>query len=377
MFINNLMKLNNIINSSHLRSKELLNSGSEKLILINEKMDRISDTISEEAVIPLLGWGYHALGNLSEKISAVFSEKRPIQIRKMWTDPFSSEILLKMFIPIENFSKHHSIRTPTKNRYFHFLDQCFVSAAQGLYAYISEVNSILRLPGNLKNAVKKMDIDYFLNHVLKRGGGIFSVVSKILFKTKQVACFLLNVAIKVSDLVLQMLFVMPHFEFFEYIRENIEAVQQKIKNKFSKIAIKEIEKRETRIRKDIVASAASYSTWYSTTLANRILLKSGIGLISYGIAESVLNQGLGVPTLPLKMIAVSSTAYLLWKNVYQPYLQEYYDAYNPEFDPNRSYLADFLKRYYLDYLYFPLEAAKHFFQHEKQDVQPLPTGSNP
>ena len=146
------------------------------------------------------------------------------------------------------------------------------------------------------------------------------------------------------------------------MREIVHDARMKIRGKFKDLAMKVVEKRECRIRREIVANVADFTTRYVLSLINRVVVKTGLGLAAYSCIEKALHSSIPVHTLALQTLAGVSTAYLLWRNVYEPYLEEYYQAYEKEFDPSRCNMKEFLNHYYLGYLYLPLGGVSTFFK---------------
>lgn len=329
---------------------------------INEGLDAISDTYSERYLLPFFYSGYEKTGALCSSIAGAVSQSLALNIRNTWVDPLSTDKLLKIFVPLENLARRISLRIPTQKRVFHYFDQVFVSSAQHFYAYIKEVNGILDIPRRLKVLAEKMNFDQIIADRLNKRGEVFVIAMDFLGTVKEVVLTLLDLVIKVVDYVLQRIFLNPNFALLGYARDIVDKARKKIHAKFCVVAVHAIEKREKKLRKEIVANVATFTTHYLTTLVNRVSLKTGLGVLSYFAAEALIHSSLPIHKAALKVTAVSLTTFFLWKNIYGPFLNEYYEAYNKNFDPDKSYLKNFLDRYCLGYLYYPLEGAKNLFE---------------
>lgn len=329
---------------------------------MNEGLDTISDTYTERCLLPFFYSGYQKTGNLCALVAGIFSRSLSDGIRNVWVDPFSTSMLLRLFVPLENLSRRFSLRVPSQKRLFHYLDQTFVSTAQHFYAYIKEVNGILTIPKSLKALAEKMNFDQIIADRLNKQGQVFVIAMDFISTVKELFLELIDLTIKVVDFVLKKLLLDPNFALLGYLRDIVHKARKKMHAKFCVVAIQAIEKREIKLRREIVANVATFVTHYVTTLTNRVALKTGLGVFAYGAIESFIHSSFAVHKTALQATAVSLTCYFLWKNVYGPFFHEYYTAYQRDFDPDRSYLKSFLDRYYLGYLYYPLESAKNLFE---------------
>lgn len=327
-----------------------------------EVLNSLCDGFSEHIVIPLLKSGYHVGGEVTARVAGCFSTRMEKHVRNFWVDPFSTETLLTLLKPVENLSHKIARRKPTQKPFLHFLDQSLVSSSQHLYAYIKEVNHLLQIPQNIKAFIKTFSFDNFMTHSTQLGGRMFIFLNSIFLGAKQVALILIDYAIRITDLFFQCILATSKFEVLGYLREIVHDARMKVRNKFKDLAMNAIQKRECRIRREIVANVADFTTRYVVSLVNRVVIKTGLGLAAYSCFEKALQSSIPVHTLALQTLAGVSTVYLLWKNIYEPYLDEYYQAYKKEFDPSQCTMKEFLDRYYLGYLYFPLEGVSNFFQ---------------
>ncbi|NGX27732.1 MAG: hypothetical protein K940chlam6_01670, partial [Chlamydiae bacterium] len=247
----------------------------------NGVLNSFCDGFSNRIVVPFLQSGYHLGGEVTARVAECFSTRVEKHVRNFWVDPFSTETLLTLFKPVENLSHKIARRVPTQKPFLHFLDQSLVSSSQHLYAYIKEVNHLLQIPQNIKAFIKTFSFDAFMTHSTQLGGRVFIFLNSVALKAKQIALVLLDYAIRIIDLFFQCILATSEFEVLGYMREIVHDARMKIRNKFKDLAMKSIQKRECRIRREIVANVADFTTRYVVSLVNRVVVKTGLGLAAY------------------------------------------------------------------------------------------------
>lgn len=328
----------------------------------NEKLNSFSDGFSEQIEIPVLKSSYKGSGALLARISACFSNRLEMRVKNLWEDPFSTKTFLTLFKPVENLSLWMTKHKPTQKPFLHFLDQSFISIGQHLYAYMKEVNHLFQLPISLKAFIKRISFDNYMIQLAQSKGRVFVFLNSALLKAKKVALALVDYVIRIADLFFQCVFASPQFEVFGYLREILHNAREKIHGRFTELAIRAIENRESRIRKIVVGNVADFTTHYIVTLINRVAIKTGLGVVAYAFLEKGVESLLPGHSLALRTITGATTAYLLWRDVYQPYFDEYYQAFKPKFDPDKCNMRTFLARYYLSYLSMPIDKVNTFLK---------------
>ncbi len=315
----------------------------------NNFLNILSDDFSKKA-IPYLKSKYISNGPLLSRICASFVMRLKPYEENLWEDPFSTETLLYCGKKIEDLSLWMAKRKPTQNPYLHFIDQSCISIGQHLYDWVKEANQIAQLPISLKVFMKNVSFDNYMKQATQSKGRLVIFLNSVRLKIKGVALALVDYAIRILDLFFQYITANPQFEVFKYLRDIIRNARENVKQGFSDVAIKVIEKRETEIRKTVVCNSANSTLDFIVPIIDRAVLKTGLGLFAYSYLERAVECLLPGHTFALRTITGATTAYLLWQNVYQPYFDEYYQAHKEEFNPEQNNMKPFLSRHLSHYL---------------------------
>lgn len=330
----------------------------------NEYLNSVADGFSYKVSIPLIAGAYQYGSEAVAQVGGLFSNALKTRLRDAAEDPWSTRTILVALTPVEVFTQFIAEKVPTKLPGIHFLDQSITSISQHLYTYMKEVNELLSVPDNMRAFLNTFSIGAIFDQSAQMGGDVGKVVSKTRRYASTILFFVLDQVIWAVDLIFQVLFSSTDIKVLGYLKEVIHAGRQKLQGTISDHANSVIHDREKRIRSQLVGAVANATNEFMVTLTNRVAFKTLLGLGAY----SLLEMGLS-PTIPapyLRTIVGATTASLLWINVYQPFLQEYYDAYNPKFNPDACHLRDFLSFHEYRELYLPLHGTKKFFQNVEQ-----------
>ncbi|MDN3506387.1 MAG: hypothetical protein P0S96_04060 [Simkaniaceae bacterium] len=336
-------------------------NNSSVLGAFNDALNSAGDGFARWVVIPPLKMGYQLSGDLCARVAGCFSTSLEKSVRNNWKDPVSTDFLLALFKPIEGLARRVADHKPSQARLFHFIDQSVVSHAQHLYVYVKEMNKLLELPKGIKEFVRASSFNNVLSRSARLGGKAFIAIDSMRLQARKIALTIFHYLVVTIDLFFQYMLLIPDVEILKYLLDAIKAGQSKLHGKFSDHAIKAIEKREKRVRAQIVANVANCTIDYVTTLASRVSLKVILGLGAYFKFERTLQSAYSISTTPLQFTVGSITACLLWRNVFQPYFYEYYKAYEQDFNPDNCTMSEFLDRYSMKGLTIPVEGAKNFF----------------
>jgi len=325
------------------------------LVQFNDALSSVGDGFARWVVIPPIKASYLASGALLARVSSCFSASLEKSVRNLWRDPLSTDTLLFLSKPIEGFARQIANHQPVQNRIFHFIDQSIVSHAQHLCLYLKEMNKLLELPKGIKEFIKASSLNHVLSRSARLGGRLFIAIDSMRLHLRKITLAVLHYLVLTIDLMFQYLLLTPDVEFMKYLLTVIDSGRGKIHGKFSDQAVKAIEKRESRIRAEIVANVADFTMDYVITLTSRVSLKAILGLGAYFKIEKALQGAYAISTTPLQASVGIVTAYLLWRNVYQPYFESYYEAYKQDFDPENCTMKEFLDRYSMGYFIIPVE----------------------
>jgi ASC-1-like (ASCH) protein len=328
---------------------------------LNDSLNEFGDKLATQVIVPPIEWAYQGAGSLLSRVAGCVSVKLGKGVQTTWRDPLGTDTLLRLFRPIENLSRRLATRQPSRNRLIHFLDQSLVSHAQYLYVHLKEMNKLLELPKGIKDFIRDSSVNHLLSRSARLGGRLFVAIDKARITVRNAALTILHYVIRAIDLVFQYIILDPDVELFKYLLDAIEVGRKKLHGRFSENALKAIEKRESQIRSQIVANVADFSLNYISSLVSRVSLKSLLGVGFYLPIEKALHYASVIHPTALQFNAGMITAYFLWINVYQPYLESYYEAYRQDFNPNSCTMKEFLKRYHCSWLFLPVEGAKNFF----------------
>lgn len=331
------------------------------LVRFNNTLNSVGDGFARWVVIPPMQRGYQFSGELIARVAGCFSASSEKSVRDLWKDPLSTNTLLSLFKPIEELARRVASHNPTQVRFFHFIDQSIVSHAQHLYLYLKEMNKLLELPKGIKEFVKASSLNHVISRSARLGGRLFIAIDSMRLQARKIVLAFFHYLVLTIDLFFQYMLLIPDLELLKYLLDAIEAGRGKLHGKFSDQAIKAIEKRERRVRAEIVANVANFTMDYVTTLTSRVSLKTILGLGAYFKIERALQSAYAISTTPMQASVGCITAYLLWRNVFQPYFDEYYQAYKTDFNPNNCTMGEFLDRYSMGCFHIPVEGAKNFF----------------
>jgi len=326
----------------------------------NEYLNSVADAFSYKVSIPLITGAYQYGSEATAQIGGLFSRALKTRLRDAAKDPWSTRTILAALTPVEKFTRYVAERVPTKLPGFHFLDQSITSISQHLYTYMKEVNELLSVPDNMRKFLSNFSMGKILDHSAQIGGDIGKVVGKIRKIASRILFFVLDQVIWAVDLVFQTLFSSTDIRVLGYLKEVIRAGRKRLRGTIRDHANSVILDREKRVRSQLVGAVANATNEFMVTLTNRVAFKTLLGLGAYSLLEMGLSSTIPAPYL--RTVVGATTASLLWINVYQPFLQEYFDAYNLNFDPDECHLRDFLSFHEFRELYLPLHGTKKFFQ---------------
>lgn len=313
----------------------------------NDLLNSLSDRFSKNTAIPVIKSSYLSVGSCISECAGLVSTRLKDWLEDSWCDPLTSSSVLRITQPIERLSLFVATQNPTKIKQLRYLNICLISSAQDLYSYLKNVNYILNLPTLLKQFFATFSVDNFINRLSVYGGKSFVIISDLILIGKYIILTLIDVVIKVVDFVIS-LFTFTDLEILAYLREIIQDASDNIHLKFVDIASMAIDKIENRFRKKVVVEIANYALNYTIPILNRIALKSLIGVGIYFGAQYSLQSTLSTPII--RAVSLLALSGIIWGSS-KPTLDAYYTSYNKKFDPDASFLMQFLKRHSITYLY--------------------------
>lgn len=312
------------------------------------------------ALVPTVANAYSNMGHFLEKQAGLYFS-RPFQkkMHKLWFDPIPSSLILFFSRPLERLANFWSQRKPIQIKDPLFIDQACISIMQSIYQQVREINSLLALPDQLIEVVKKVNFDRFFQGIQYHSDEKLRWIPEIALQAKSLTLLVLDYTTSSINYIMVRILHFPRTMTLGYLEEVIQAARSHIRGHVSDIAAKRIRKRESQIRSLIVANVSQFLLSYLSALVIGTVTKTALGVSTYFALENTLHLS-NMETLALRAFAGAVTVSLLWKNIYEPFFEEYYNSYNKEFDTERSYLGRFLKYYEVRHLYVPIETIKFF-----------------
>lgn len=339
------MELHNLnYYSGFLEAKREFNENNEQRKKVNSffypeslLIEPLSHFLTYSVALPFLRHSYGATGDLASKVSGFFSPTLAASIKNRWKDPFSTETLLKVGGWIERNSRTQAVRTPTQNRFLHYVDTCFISGMQHLYIFSKDINSLLNLPQYLRNLAKSTSTEADPSTIVGKGWKQIKKGTEIVADS-----FLLLIDKILSIIVLPLQYLLGDAIFQPYAAI-IEGAKNRLQGKTVASFLKVIDQKEKEFRQKLVNKLTYEICRHSIGLATKTLIQTGVWVLynkAFNGAIASISDHLGhempAKTAKVASIGIKIAGLYLWMRCFTPTVNRLYESYNEKFDPEVS-----------------------------------------
>lgn len=308
-------------------------------------LDQGLSAFCQGVVMPTVRTTYHAAATLSISVTYVFSKSLSSSVQNAFYDPLSTSKIFFLSKCLEQMTGYFASRTLIDSpNALHYVDQSFSSMNQHLHSYTKRINDLLVVPENLRSFIRRFSFESLLNQVNNGTEGLV-YVSQLAIQMKRIALSLVNLAIRVMDLMFRTVFLGVEFGLFSYLKEIIKDGQDRLHEKIGETAIESIERKESKLRKIVVAKAADFVVDSFVSISINTAVKSLIGAAIYFPTRELVANYLSVPSLAVDAVGLAVASHLLWKQLISPKLDAYYETYDPQFTADRLSFEAFCEKF--------------------------------
>lgn len=339
-------------------------------ISLGKIVDPLSELITNALMNPVIA-SYGSIGSLAVRITGQFSPERAKRLQEKWEDPISTEAMIKICTWIRDKSKIFATSEPTAMPRLEYLHTAGISFCQHLYIISNDSLEVLTFPEKLrislgvnkKNTISEDKTEVSVEMLPESEGSKIpapqpppvqelhdaSLTAKIARSFQKWTAFFQE---KIFILIQRVIEAVKKIFTSTPLEKPIEKWEQKVqkKKKWIHNQIKEavyhkanklIDGAEMKARKKIVVAAGLASTRQTIKFLVSTGLRVGAGGCVYYTGRWAFTQMTGYADFPPEMISVGNAcgrifgAYL-WVRCITPTLQNLYDSYNKDFNPEAS-----------------------------------------
>jgi hypothetical protein len=329
-----------------------------------ETFDYYTDRLAEKTIIPAVKWGYETTHVVASSVAGCFSKRLGKGVSHLFKDPLPSCVIVFFTDKIEKLTAPLSKRKPFENRCMNYFDRSFTSGMQLLNAYIKELNYLLRLPEDIRKFFSVFSFEKFFTKLAKACGEDWDWINGIYLQLKRDFLALVGKVLYLADQTIRCFTFGYQLEVFGYLGAVIHNARVGVRTRFADIANATIDHREKLIRRDVIAAVADTLLDVTAKTALNLGIKATLGL---GLLFLARHQAAGSQTA-LKAIDLTAAAGVLGILccAFKPIIDDYYDVYNPNYDPYRSHIAAFCQKNNLEMIAPILEGIKAFIRADEE-----------
>lgn len=339
---------------------------SDFLVKSNSLIDQATKRISEEIVLPTVFATYEISADVSIATARLFSETLSQRVETLFYDPFSTSKLHFFAKSVVAMTCHLANRKPkSKPHLIYYFDRSLISVNQHLHDYAKKIHELLKIPNNCKDYLRRFSVETTLERLTYTYPTLFHWANYTITTVKRFSLAFLDAVIQTLDLIFRTFFLGVEFGLFSYVKEVVTDTRNNIHGRIAETGVSVIEKKEAKLRKDILARAASKTCHYIINQSVNIGTKSLLGLAIYLPVQDLISDTFYAKEWMVHLVGAAILSKALFSNVVRPTLDPYYESYQVRYKPNRLSYQDFFGNFEVKNLHVISGIMARFFQDPK------------